>query len=152
MMRCQPIAILCLWMVGALLMTMKPAQGFSLLRPTNALSRPTSPLFSKSSFLQQMDGESSSEYMKRLSKIASDPALLELSVQEHEQQQQLQQQANNTVTTEEKPKKTGYVRAEEWDAQHKADMSWDQKVAFDGQRYGNRFNQNEILRKNLNQF
>lgn len=56
------------------------------------------------------------------------------------------------------PKKTnGYVRAEEWDAQVKAtqqkgEFTWEEKVKFDGQRMGNGFNQNEILRKNLKGF
>ena len=49
------------------------------------------------------------------------------------------------------PKKGGYVRVEEWDAQRKASPSleWDEKVKFDGHRNGNRWQQNEILRQNL---
>ena len=50
-------------------------------------------------------------------------------------------------------KKNGYVPIEQWDEQREKDMmAWEQKVQFDGQRYGNRFNQNEILRSNLNRF
>mmetsp|Transcript_8211 Transcript_8211/g.16492 ORF Transcript_8211/g.16492 Transcript_8211/m.16492 type:complete len:138 (+) Transcript_8211:120-533(+) len=48
----------------------------------------------------------------------------------------------------EKPKK-GYVRVEEWNAQHKASLEWEEKVKFDGTRHGNRWQQNEILRQNL---
>ena len=67
---------------------------------------------------------------------------------------------NSTTTTDdtsttETQKKKGYVRAEEWDAaqnKKRADLSWEERVQFDGQRYGNRFAQNEILRKNLKNF
>jgi len=46
--------------------------------------------------------------------------------------------------------KKGYVPIEQWDKERSDDeMAWEQKVQFDGQRYGNKFNQNEILRKNL---
>lgn len=45
--------------------------------------------------------------------------------------------------------KKGYVRVEEWDAQQKASLQWDEKVQFDGQCHGDRWQQNEILRQNL---
>ena len=49
--------------------------------------------------------------------------------------------------------KKGYQRIEEWDAQRtKDDMSWEERVQFDGRRYGNQYQQNEILRKNLKSF
>ena len=54
-----------------------------------------------------------------------------------------------TNTNDEAPVKKGYVRAEEWDAQRKTSLQWEEKVQFDGRRHGNRWQQNEILRHNL---
>lgn len=56
---------------------------------------------------------------------------------------------------ESSPKKRGYQRVEEWEAeqQQKAkEVSWDERVQFDGLRNGNGFRQNEILRHHLNTF
>lgn len=56
---------------------------------------------------------------------------------------------------EEKPASTkkGYVPIEQWDEERKKDsLQWEEKVQFEGQMHGNRFNQNEILRHNLNTF
>lgn len=54
---------------------------------------------------------------------------------------------DNNDTTK---KKNGYIPIEQWDQNRsKDDLSWEEKVQFDGQRFGNRFQQNEILRKNL---
>lgn len=56
---------------------------------------------------------------------------------------------------EEKPasNKKGYVPIEQWDEERKKDsLQWEEKVQFEGQMHGNRFNQNEILRHNLNTF
>uniref|UniRef100_A0A7S3VGV0 Uncharacterized protein n=1 Tax=Chaetoceros debilis TaxID=122233 RepID=A0A7S3VGV0_9STRA len=51
------------------------------------------------------------------------------------------------------PNKKGYVPIEQWDADRSKDsLSWEEKVQFDGQRFGNRVNQNEILRNNINRF
>jgi len=50
------------------------------------------------------------------------------------------------------PKPTGkYVSIEEWDKNRsKDDFSWEERVQFEGQRNGNQFKQNEIIRHNLN--
>ena len=60
-----------------------------------------------------------------------------------------QQQSPEQTTTGDKKKKKGYVRVEEWNAQHKADLQWEERVKFDGKKHGNRWQQNEILRQNL---
>ena len=58
----------------------------------------------------------------------------------------------NYDSTTSSPKK-GYQRIEEWDAtRNKDDMAWEERVQFDGRRFGNQFQQNEILRKNLKSF
>lgn len=44
-----------------------------------------------------------------------------------------------------------YQRIEEWDAERtaKGEMSWEEKVQFEGQKYGNQIKQDTILRRNL---
>jgi hypothetical protein len=52
-------------------------------------------------------------------------------------------------------KKKGYVPIEQWDKEQKEllkQMSWEQRVQYEGQRNGDQFRQNEILRKNLKTF
>jgi hypothetical protein len=80
--------------------------------------------------LKQRKDESSSDYFLRLQEAARDPQKFEemsLSIDAEE---------------DETPKPTtgkGYQRIEDWE-----------KVKFDGQRFGNRFNQNSILMRHLN--
>ena len=129
------------------------------LQPTSIVYSTTTQLRATSNFLEQQEGESSAQYMKRLSQLAADPQALERQVQQE------QQQSNSTTTATDddtdtdtdsppKKKKTGYVRAEEWDAQRnaaiQAQMQKDAKLQFDGLRHGNGVQQNEILRHHLN--
>ena len=66
--------------------------------------------------------------------------------------------AKDTESTPTTPKKTGgYQRVEDWDAEQKrkkanGELSWEERVQFDGLREGNQVKQNDILRKNLNMF
>ena len=46
-------------------------------------------------------------------------------------------------------KKVAYRRPED---SEQVDIQWEQRVQWEGQRNGDGFNQNEILRKNLNGF
>lgn len=87
------------------------------------------------------EGETNDEYMRRMQEAASDPIKWEKFVMNQK----------NDEEEKPKPKKKGvYQRIEEWDAQRtKDDMSWEERVQYDGQRFGNGFEQNEILRKNL---
>ena len=50
---------------------------------------------------------------------------------------------------EQQAKPRGYVRIEEWDAQRKTSLEWEEKVKFDGHASGNRWQQHEILRQHL---
>jgi len=86
--------------------------------------------------LRQQPFESRADYMKRLQKIASKTT------------------AENTVPAQPTNTTRGtYQRAEDWDAEQKAQTAgWDERVQFDGLRNGNRFAQNEILRRNLKGF
>jgi hypothetical protein len=131
-----------------------------------------------SSFLKQLDGENNAAYFKRLSQVASDPVAFEKMVMEdavtadpkavkaaqNKKDSEAKQNKNkhnssptsttNTMDDTEK-RQRGYQRPEDWEAEQEAEkglLSWDEKVQFDGQRDGNRFQQNEILRRNINTF
>mmetsp|Transcript_24045 Transcript_24045/g.45696 ORF Transcript_24045/g.45696 Transcript_24045/m.45696 type:complete len:169 (-) Transcript_24045:96-602(-) len=90
---------------------------------------------------RQQPGESESAYMKRLQQMAS--STQELVIQ------------NNTKAIPESSdataKKSGYMRVEEWNEKKykKTNMTWEEKVQWDGRQHGDRFMQNEILRKNI---
>mmetsp|Transcript_257 Transcript_257/g.350 ORF Transcript_257/g.350 Transcript_257/m.350 type:complete len:195 (+) Transcript_257:197-781(+) len=114
---------------------------------------------SKSISFAQMKGESSSAYMKRLSQIASDPKAIEQHAKQQDNNELSESESGVVVDDSESAAngdttvKRGYVRAEEWDKQEneriKSSMRGDERLQFDGQRFGNGFQQNEILRKNL---
>jgi len=49
-----------------------------------------------------------------------------------------------------KAKGKGYVPIEDWDKNRsKDDLSWEERVQFEGRRNGDQYKQNEILRHNL---
>lgn len=57
-----------------------------------------------------------------------------------------------TTTTTTTTITSGYQRIEEWDEIQRAKAkngTWEERVQFDGQKYGNQWNQNEILRRHL---
>ena len=56
---------------------------------------------------------------------------------------------NNNMNKEKK--KVSYVRPEDCESEE-MNVSWEERVQWEGQINGNQFNQNEILRKNLNGF
>jgi hypothetical protein len=121
-----------------------------------------------SSFFTKLAHESNESYFQRITNAASDPLLFEQMVLQkddnHEQKQaslntaQIQSKNRSESTqqqTQTNTQKSGYVRAEIWEEEQqkqKKEMSWNEKVQFDGQRYGNQYLQNEILRKNLKGF
>ena len=114
-------------------------------------------LLSTSDFWKQRPGESSTEFYKRIQQASSDPVAFEKFVSgsqredRPEKSQPLPSQSSNTTETGEQ--KPAYQRAEDWDAdQNKRVSGWDEKIQFEGQRFGNGFNQNEILRRQLKGF
>jgi hypothetical protein len=137
----------------------------------------SSTLLFQSAF-QQLPGESRDAYFKRVTAAASDPGAFErMALQKDEPTAPVERRKKKSSTSlqasssssnateslesfaEEIPttqkKRRGYVRAEEWEKeqQQKAkEMSWDERVQFEGQRHGNRFNQNEILRHHLHTY
>jgi hypothetical protein len=133
---------------------------------------------SRPAFLHQLAGESDWAYFKRLSQTASDSKAFEkmvLGEQKKDDSTTLAAAAaevaktqmisssssttnnNNTAKTnnmddDDKKRKRGYQRAEDWEKDQEKElkaMSWEERVQFDGQQHGNKFQQNEILRKNL---
>ncbi len=108
-------------------------------------------------------GTGESSYSQQLREAAKDPKKFEEFVLKSSKNQEEKNGKANDVaeTTDELPKqekkKTGYVRVEEWDEGLKkkkdgSGMTWEEKVQFDGLRYGNQVIQNDILQKNLNRF
>lgn len=86
------------------------------------------------------------EYLIQLQEAAKDPKTFEEFIK------------NGRLDAKKKkktPKPGAYQRIEEWDAEQerkRADMSWEERVQFDGQRFGDKFKQNSILKRNLNGF
>lgn len=107
---------------------------------------PTSTDMSRSSVLRGSKSELSFE---ELTKLASDPKAFEA----YALGKMKQEKKSDEVPKPTAKKQNAYVPIEEWDANRKKDdMSWEEKLQFEGQRDGNKFRQNEILRHNLNGF
>jgi hypothetical protein len=88
-----------------------------------------------------------SNNMEELMRAASDPKLFEEYVQNQKNKKEEEEKKRKKEVLKQKK---GYVPIEKWDEDRKKDnLSWEEKVQFDGQRFGNKFQQNEILKKNL---
>jgi len=98
----------------------------------------------------QIDNEEENEedlYRKALQEASMDPKSFEAFV--------LKSKSQNDDTTKTKSDNgRGYVPIEEWNENKKGEKgkSWEDRVQFDGQRYGDKYQQNEIIRKNLQNF
>jgi hypothetical protein len=120
--------------------------------PTTTKARPTS---STLDAFKRHDGESEKEYFRRVTAAASNPEAFERMALENEDAVEPILMNNATSAAEVGSKRKGYVRAEEWEEEEqrkRKEMRWEERVQFDGQQHGNRFNQNEILRHHLNAF
>lgn len=116
--------------------------------------------------LDQQAHESDKAFMRRLMEMASDAASFEkavmagdcydkeLALSSKQRQTNGYQRANDTDFPQTKAKNGAYQRVEDWDADRQANgtMTWEEKVQWEGQRNGNRVNQNDILRHHLNTF
>jgi len=149
---CQPLVLLLVALLTVGSLAFVPAT----FRSTSG-SR-SSPLCA----LKRLDGETEKAYFKRITAAASDPAAFERLVSGGDSKKKhavtpLHASASNNSTNGEEPSvpKKGYVRVEEWEAEQQkrklsGDLTWEERVQFEGQRSGDRFKQNEILRHNLN--
>jgi hypothetical protein len=114
------------------------------------------PLFGKS-FLEQKPGESDIQFFKRIQSAASDSATFERMVLGNDNRGKKEAETARESESSNKSNSTGYQRVEDWDAeikarQKKGEYTWEERVKFEGQKYGNGVNQNEILKKNLKGF
>jgi len=94
---------------------------------------------------EQRPGESTTDFIKRVTSQSNE-------LLEKQKNGQSLNTNNNSTDSDESPKPRGkYQRIEEWDAERKANgkLAWEQKVQFDGQRYGNQVKQNDILLRHL---
>jgi len=120
-------------------------------------NRHRSYLFSFSDSWKQYDPA----YIKALQEAAKDPkrfeefiatqSKMESDMKNNQENEQERIKSNSTGPVSSK----GYVPIEQWDKEQKEllkEMSWEQRVQFEGQRNGDQFRQNEILRKNLKTF
>lgn len=124
---------------------------------------------------QKQPGESESAFMKRIQQLAADPKAFEraalghgddiaegrrsptsLHYSSHSGSNSTDSFASSSegVPAATARKGGGYQRVEDWDREQqeqakKGASSWEERVQFDGQRHGNRFQQNEILRHHL---
>jgi hypothetical protein len=118
-------------------------------------------------------GESESAFMKRIQQLASDPKAFELAVlgqndpaeggrsttslrySSHPSSSNSTEAAGSSPPSSPASRKGGYQRVEDWDRDQQEQaksLSWEERVQFDGQRHGNRVQQNEILRHHLKTF
>lgn len=113
--------------------------------------------------MKRREGESSEEFFRRVTQAAADPhtframALSNTNTKEPSAKEVTDAVASSSskspIPTEVKQQTPKYQRIEEWDAKTKKEsLEQDQKLQFDGQRNGNRFQQNEILRRHIGSF
>jgi hypothetical protein len=141
-----------------LFLLLRPTNGFhSSFRPsatTTTFRRPSIIISSSSNpsclygLPKQNPGESDIDYIQRLTSMSIESlaaASTENSTNNNDN--------NNNNNNEQPPKKQkgGYKRIEEWDAERKTngEMSWEERVQYEGQRHGNQVRQNDILQRNL---
>ena len=110
--------------------------------------------------MDRLPNESDDAYFRRIVAAASNAQSFETAVLKPSSNYQTPP-TTATNSTESTTNSTGtsgtskYVRAEVWEEQEREkakSLNWEERVQFDGQVHGNRFNQNEILRHNLKGF
>lgn len=140
-------------------------------RPARRISKTS--IYFKPPWLKRKGGDDSSDKerpkkskadldMEELQRAARDPKAFEAYVMrknsaidklDNEPEKVPDPGQDSSTSEESSPKRPKYVPIEQWDAERKKDdMSWEERVQFDGQRYGNRYKQNEILQSNINRF
>lgn len=97
-------------------------------------------------WFQQLPGESDVAFIKRITSTTPPPPTANQNSVKAEDED-----SENSSTK----KKKGYQRIEEWDAELKAKkkagtLTWEERVQFEGQKYGNQVRQNDILMRQIN--
>jgi hypothetical protein len=126
--------------------------------------KPSQPSYGpRPSALDQKEGESETTYFKRISETAADPVafeklVFETMVSAKQTKAEATAAVAKTTTLKDESEKDGekrqrgYQRAEDWEVdqeEERKEMTWEERVKYDGQQDGDKFNQNEILKKNL---
>ena len=108
---------------------------------------------------KQQPGESEFAYLKRLQQMASNPqqSFTFTTTASTTQNTTITAASSSSSSSSSTPKKAGgggYVPIETWNTEKykKTNMTAEERLQFDCKRQGDRFIQNEILRKNLNYF
>lgn len=107
--------------------------------------------------MKKFDNESDKDYFLRVTAAASDPEAFERMSLNEQQQPTASVTTNETAETKDEGKPGKYVSVEEWEEsyqQSKKDgtISWEERVQMEGQKYGDQYKQNEILRRNMKGF
>eukprot|EP00560_Eucampia_antarctica_P009028 CAMPEP_0197827460 /NCGR_PEP_ID=MMETSP1437-20131217/4221_1 /TAXON_ID=49252 ORGANISM="Eucampia antarctica, Strain CCMP1452" /NCGR_SAMPLE_ID=MMETSP1437 /ASSEMBLY_ACC=CAM_ASM_001096 /LENGTH=162 /DNA_ID=CAMNT_0043428293 /DNA_START=204 /DNA_END=692 /DNA_ORIENTATION=+ len=106
------------------------------------------------------ESKSESPYFQELRDAARDPKKFEEFVLKKSAKDNSEKNPTNEPKNSDEVKKQEnkvYKRVEEWDEDLKNrkdgnGMTWEEKVQFDGLRFGNQVKQNDILQKDLNRF
>mmetsp|Transcript_11717 Transcript_11717/g.27842 ORF Transcript_11717/g.27842 Transcript_11717/m.27842 type:complete len:159 (+) Transcript_11717:351-827(+) len=103
--------------------------------------------FSLSASFKQLPGESSTEFIKRITSQSNE-------ILNQQKLGELSEHASDNEDSDVSKPVGKYQRIEEWDAERtaKGELSWEEKVQFDGQMYGNQLKQDSILRRQLGGF
>jgi hypothetical protein len=101
---------------------------------------------------KQQPGESDIAFIKRITMTNNNATPAK---QVNKLSLALDESATNATHTDNSNHTRGvYQRIEEWDEERKAkgELTWEETVQFDGQRFGNRVRQNHILRHHIGTF
>lgn len=113
---------------------------------------------------EQLPGESTTDFIKRVTANADDIMDQQKSNTERltapssrkrrNSSQNYHPRATSDAKDDDEKPKRAYQRIEDWDAERKAtgELTWEEKVQFDGQRFGNQVKQDSILRRHLGTF
>jgi len=164
--------ILCFFLSSIIFFYHRSASAF-LVTTASSTTRPSSlspilPYHDSTFFVlhadfKQLPGESSTAFIKR---ITSQSSLLDqqksktnnvtMSLRNNSSSSRSSNETNSNDENNNENKPTGkYQRIEEWDAEqtaNKGELSWEERVQFEGQRHGNQVKQHSILRRHLGTF
>lgn len=134
----------------------RSASAFLMAKTTTTTPSNASTSFVLRAGFEQLPGESSTAFIKRITSQSDD--YLDQQKAKTNNLTMPSSRKNSSNDDEEtdgtqKPKGK-YQRIEEWDAEKKenGELSWEEKVQFEGQRFGNQVRQDSILRRHLGTF
>jgi hypothetical protein len=111
---------------------------------------PNASFFTLHATFEQRPGENTTDFIKRITNESN-----ELLNKQKKGWSPDDADINKGNSNDNDSKPVGkYQRIEEWDAERtaKGELSWEEKVQFEGQKYGNQLKQDSILRRHLGTF